>query len=248
MPISVPRRPPERATLTPRWVFAAMAAAVLAPAAFWFGETMSNLQAARRARARDTQATLAAARPERFDSVDSTPSFSVSTRVEPAAATIWLDHHPVANGRLEIVLPKDGHTHELRAAADGYIPVTLMFADVAPPREIQLERLSPREPAASPEANTATTTTTNTQTSPDAAARPVAAGVTAGAATPIAVSTRATTPRLDAVAPVVAAPRPRPQPRPRPSEITDALPELVLPEEPRVPVINTDAPKIQVIE
>ena len=46
------------------------------------------------------------------------------------------------------------------------------------------------------------------------------------------------------------APRPRATPRPRPhlDEITDALPELTLPEEPHVPVISTDAPKIQVIE
>lgn len=251
MPISVPRRPQERATLTPRWVFAAMAAAVLAPAAFWFGETMSNLQAARRARVRDAQALVAAAQPERFESVDPTPSFAVSTRVEPAAATIWLDHHPVASGQLEIVLPKDGHTHELRAAAEGYIPVTLLFADVAPPREIQLERLSPpREPALSIETSTPSASTPETGSAARAAviARAPAPAIRAGVpvSAPIAVSTRTAAPRLDPVGPVVVAPRPRATPRP--GELSDTLPELAFPDEPHVPAVNADAPKIQVIE
>jgi Domain of unknown function (DUF4388) len=143
MPFAVPLAPAARAALTPRWVFAAMAAAALAPAAFWFGETMSNLRAARRARVHDTQPATAYAplADGRSLAVEPARTFEVSTRVEPAAATIWLDHHPVASGQLDIVLSKDGRTHELRAAADGYVPITLLFADVAPPREIELEPL-----------------------------------------------------------------------------------------------------------
>jgi hypothetical protein len=124
---------PERRA--PRWMLAMLAAAVLAPAAFWFGETLSNLRASRRAHAAGDNVE------SRTAALDVAPTLTVSTRVEPPSAQIWLDRHPVATGELGIVLAKDGRTHELRAAAEGYIPVTLLFADVPPPKLIRLEAL-----------------------------------------------------------------------------------------------------------
>jgi hypothetical protein len=135
-PFSVPQRP-ERKPL--RWALAALGLMVLAPAGFWFGEAISNVRPARHAHAGNLQSRTAA--------LDVAPTFSVATRVEPSSAELWLDRHPVATGQLGIVLPKDGSTHQLRVAADGYIPITLMFADVPPPRLIRLEAL-PEPPAA----------------------------------------------------------------------------------------------------
>ena len=245
MPFAVSRPPhptPERATLTPRWVFAAMAAAILAPAAFWFGETMSNLQAARRARAHD-EPSLAAA-PVAVAIADTAPSFSVSTRVAPAAATIWLDRHPVASGRLEIVLPKDGHTHELRAAADGYIPTTLMFADVAPPGEIRLEPLPIPRPEGpgllAPETGALARSVAAQAGAPNIRTSPTALG-----AAPSSAAEATLTPAAVATRPRGAPPRAQP----RSSEIPPAKAPvpLALPDEPHVPSI-ADVPKIQVIE
>jgi hypothetical protein len=153
-PVAISERLERRAPgVMPRWVYAAITTAVLGPAAFWFGETMFNMRASRIARS-GQQAAAASAVASDVSSLgdptdDGTPTFVVSTRVEPSTALIWLDHHPVATGRLGIVLPKDGTTHELRVAADGFIPTTLLFADVPPPREIRLETLKlPAPPAA----------------------------------------------------------------------------------------------------
>ena len=139
-PIAVTERP-ERATM-PRWVLGAMAAALLAPAAFWFGETMSNLRAARRAHAAESTVE------SRTAALDVSPTFSLATRVEPESAVIWLDRHPVATGRLRMVLPKDGSTHELRVAAPGHVPTTVFFADVPPPKRSRSNRCRrrPRRP------------------------------------------------------------------------------------------------------
>jgi hypothetical protein len=155
-PISVPQRPGRK---TQRWLLATLAVMVLAPAAFWFGETMSNLRAARRAHAAGSNLE------SRTAALDVAPTFSVATRIEPPIAEIWLDRHPVATGQLGIILPKDGSTHELRAAADGYIPVTLMFADVPPPKLIRLEAL----PAGTPSAATEAAVDDATSTSPTVA-------------------------------------------------------------------------------
>jgi hypothetical protein len=135
---------PDRTSL-PRWAFAAIAVAILAPAALWFGETMSNFRWARRA----ALSVTGSEQTERA-ALEAAPLLPVVLRVEPASAEIWLDRHPVASGRLDLVLPKDGSTHELRVAATGYIPVTLLFADVPPPKEIRLEALPapPAQPAA----------------------------------------------------------------------------------------------------
>lgn len=147
VPMAVSQRP-EPARSAPRWVFAALAAAVLAPAAFWFGETMSNLRVARRAAQAAEARPAAPARAAAAPAPEPSTSFSVSMTIEPAHASIWLDRHLVAQGRLDIPLPRDGTTHELRAAAEGFVPITLLFADVAPPRAIVLEPLPAAEPAA----------------------------------------------------------------------------------------------------
>jgi hypothetical protein len=221
VPISVSRH--HENSMTPRWVIAAMAAAVLAPAAFWFGETMSNLRAARHAHAaarvenpRTEQAALEAA-----------PTFSLATRVEPSSAVFWLDRHPVASGRLDIVLPKDGRTHELRVAAAGFIPVTLLFADVPPPREIQLERL-PVGPEPPLEARPAPVAAESAESpAPPSAARPGAPAATA--------KPRATSPASALGANGVPTAE---------AGIIEIMPR----DEPHVEVIGDGAPRVRVIE
>jgi hypothetical protein len=229
VPMSVSQRPAPART-APRWLFAALAAAVLAPAAFWFGETMSNLRMARRS-ALATAGRPVAATPER----ESSGSFPVSTLIEPAFASIWLDRHPVAKGHLEIVLPKDGTTHELRVAAEGYIPITLLFADVTPPRAIVLEALPAAdatngapEPNASAPGSPVTTTastaiTQHTHPDPAAATRPV--------------SSRAPSENLAARAQTSADPLAKPAPpKPQPQR------------QPQVQLVETVGPRVRVIE
>jgi hypothetical protein len=239
VPIAVSRHP-ERTTM-PRWVFAVMAAAVLAPAAFWFGETMSNLRAARRAHAVQPSATEQTEKA----ALEVLPSFSLSTRVAPDSAEIWLDRHPVASGHLSIVLPKDGTTHELRVAADGYIPVTLMFADVPPPREIRLEALpavtqpAAAEPAAV-EAGAAAAPPSALPAPPRAAPKPhaVARHVSAPA------SRRRAEDEWNALAADTAPPPPIRLAPPPPIRLAPPPPR----EEPRVQIIDDPAPSVRVIE
>jgi hypothetical protein len=142
LPMAFTQRP-DRVASTPRWVYAAVATALLAPAAFWFGEAMFNWRVARQGHA--AAPTLPRMTAEKSAAPTAPPrTFSVSTSVEPPEASIWLDRHPVASGHLSIVLPRDGATHELRVAADGFVPTTLLFADVPPPVQIQLEKLPAR--------------------------------------------------------------------------------------------------------
>jgi hypothetical protein len=241
VPFAVSRHP-ERTT-TPRWVFAVMAAAVLAPAAFWFGETMSNLRATRRAHAAQPSATEQTEQA----ALEVLPSFSLSTRVAPDSAEIWLDRHPVANGHLSIVLPKDGATHELRVAAEGYIPVTLMFADVPPPREIRLEAL----PAA-----TEPTNADPAAAEPGAAAPPPSALVVAPRAAPppkphalvrnlsAPAARRRAEDEWNALAAATAPPAAIRLAPPPPIRL--ALPPAL--NEPRVQIIDDGAPSVRVIE
>jgi hypothetical protein len=244
VPIAVSRHS-ERMTM-PRWVFAVMAAAVLAPAAFWFGETMSNLRAARRSHAVQPFATEQTEKA----ALEVLPSFSLSTRVTPDSAEIWLDRHPVASGHLSIVLPKDGATHELRVAAPGYIPVTLMFADVPPPREIRLEAL----PAV-----------TQSAAAEPAAAEPAATDPRAATPPPTPVAApRAVPPKPHALVRNVSAPASRRRVEdewnalaadtaPSPAIRLAPLPPIrpappAAHSEPRVQIIGDGAPSVRVIE
>jgi hypothetical protein len=234
-PMSMPQAPGRQPL---RWILAMLAAMVLVPAAFWVGEAMSNLRAARRAQAAGS--TLES----RTAALDVAPTFSVATRVEPPIAEIWLDRHPVATGQLGIVLPKDGSTHELRVAADGYIPVTLMFADVPPPKLIRLEPLPAGTPssAAEPAADGATTAalSASADASLESAAR---------AATTRSVPPRATRPGPRASAPL----------KKRPSNAAalgadttpSAAARVIEPDRtpaPHVQIIDEGSPKVRVIE
>ncbi len=251
-PIAVTGRP-ERATL-PRWVFGAMAAAVLAPAAFWFGETMSNLRAARRTHAAASEGTVES----RTAALDVSPTFSLATRVLPDTAVIWLDRHPVATGRLRMMLPKDGSTHELRVAAPGHVPVTVFFADVPPPKEIALEALeSPPQPLEeTPLAAGVAAGLTGEATTSVASVAPLAPGGAAPAPAdaapvanalpvvssppPIAREPRAPGERPSAI-PGSALSRPGPRPAAR---IQENRPRA----QPSVQLIDDAAPRVRVIE
>jgi hypothetical protein len=233
---------PDRTSL-PRWAFAAIAAAVLAPAALWFGETMSNFRWARRA----LSSATVSEQTERA-ALEAVPTLPVSLRVEPASAEIWLDRHPVASGRLDLILPKDGSTHELRVGAKGYIPVTLLFADVPPPREIRLEAL-PAPPLAAAPAQLPTAAPA--QPSTGTAEQSSASSPTASSATPQPISKAASNGSLPApgatgasAAPTAqAAAKARP-PAERPAASADTAPaaaqiiELLPRDEPNVLVIE----------
>jgi hypothetical protein len=270
VPMAVSQRPDgSRERAAPRWVFAALAAAVLAPAAFWFGETMSNLRATRRA-------PLAAAAPAARNGAPLTlagsapvPSFSVSTTIEPANASIWLDRHPVARGYLNIQLAKDGTTHELRVAADGFIPITLLFADVPPPRSIRLEPLPVLQPvlqpsppasepaspvAADPQAAKAAASTTAKQASTEPAAplKPSANPAPAGTTRPAALNPAPTLPasalRNPAAPSAPARTRVPPRaPRAAPRAAV-AAPKPASETPPKVQLIETQEPRVRVIE
>jgi uncharacterized protein DUF4388 len=251
-PIAVTERP-ERATM-PRWVLGAMAAALLAPAAFWFGETMSNLRAARRAHAA-AESTVES----RTAALDVSPTFSLATRVEPESAVIWLDRHPVATGRLRMVLPKDGSTHELRVAAPGHVPTTVFFADVPPPKKIALEPLpaTPTPPVESPLAAGVAAGLAGIATTGVAAVAPPAP---LGAA-PVAARAAGTG---DANAVTLAGPPPigrepsalieRRSPPPSNAHERPELPttarvvESKPPAQPQVQIIDEPAPRVRVIE
>lgn len=66
--------------------------------------------------------------------------YAVEIAVEPAQAALWLDGALIAAGELSILLARDGRLHELRVAAPGHVPQTLLFRDVSPPRAVVLER------------------------------------------------------------------------------------------------------------
>jgi hypothetical protein len=61
---------------------------------------------------------------------------------------MWLDGRKLSTGQVNAVLPKDGRAHELRVAAEGYAPTTVLFVDAAPPGQVQLESLPVRPTAA----------------------------------------------------------------------------------------------------
>lgn len=65
-------------------------------------------------------------------------TFKVSLRVTPDTAKIELDGAVVGTGSYESELPRDGKKHTLTAAADGFVPQTLIFRDEAPPSSVAL--------------------------------------------------------------------------------------------------------------
>jgi hypothetical protein len=68
-------------------------------------------------------------------------NYNVDVSAEPETAELWLDGKLVATGHLSTSQPRDGASHELSVKAPGYAPVTIFFADAAPPALVRLERL-----------------------------------------------------------------------------------------------------------
>jgi hypothetical protein len=88
------------------------------------------------------------------------PLYELDLRVEPEGAEIWLDRDQASIGQLHAELARDGRPHELRVEAPGFQPLTIVFVDTPPPRELKLE---PEAPVA------------HAPTSPGRASAPVAA-------------------------------------------------------------------------
>ena len=75
-------------------------------------------------------------------------SYNVVVSTEPQSAELWLDGKHAATGHLSTSELRDGASHELNVKAPGYAPVTIFFADAAPPAVVRLERLpAPRTQA-----------------------------------------------------------------------------------------------------
>jgi len=70
--------------------------------------------------------------------------YAVTVTTTPASARIALDGEPVAIGRYEITLHRDGIIHTLDVSAPGYEPLHVSFLDTAPPATIALEPLPGR--------------------------------------------------------------------------------------------------------
>ena len=72
------------------------------------------------------------------------PTVPFEVRAFPPEADVELDGRQPVPGRLRIVLPLAGSSHEIRVSAPGYAPKTVAFgADQPPPAEIHLDKLPP---------------------------------------------------------------------------------------------------------
>ena len=69
-------------------------------------------------------------------------SIPFEVRAFPPEATVELDGRQPVPGRLRIVLPLAGSSHQIRVSAPGYAAKTVAFgADQPPPAEIRLDEL-----------------------------------------------------------------------------------------------------------
>lgn len=136
---------PSRSQRAPRgsaWL--ALASLLLVPAAYFWGARTApapDAAATQQIAAQQVVAPLAVSppKPESYDVVVST---------EPQSAELWLDGKQAGTGQLNTRELRDGASHELSVKAPGYAPVTIFFADAAPPAVVRLERLpAPRTPA-----------------------------------------------------------------------------------------------------
>jgi hypothetical protein len=123
----------------------ALASLLLAPGAYFLGAhtapapepTAEPQQVV--AQQRVAPPPVSAPKPENYD---------VSVSTEPQSAELWLDGKQVGTGHLDTSELRDGASHELSVKAPGYVPVTIFFADAAPPAVVRLERLpAPRTQA-----------------------------------------------------------------------------------------------------
>ncbi len=81
-------------------------------------------------------------------------SYAAQVRVHPAAATVQLDGHQVGQGSFVGTFLRDGRTHQLRFAHDGYEALTLVFQDSPPPPFVRLKKLALPEAPSSAQAET----------------------------------------------------------------------------------------------
>jgi hypothetical protein len=146
-PLVASTSPPARAaaaTVFPFWGWLAAAVLALTPAGYLLGS--QTRRAPEVAAPAPLLPGLAVAAPITDPSV-----FELDLRVEPAGAEIWLDRDQASIGQLHAELARDGKPHELRVEAPGFQPVTILFVDTPPPRELTLEpdvAAAPRTPAA----------------------------------------------------------------------------------------------------
>jgi hypothetical protein len=184
-------------------------------------------------------------------------SYPVDVRVEPAHARLRLDRQTLSIGQLNTVLPRDGETHELRIAADGYVTTTVLFLDTAPPGNIRLEAL-PAAPAATlPVAAAAAPAPVPPSAAPPALPSDRSPSSEAAAGSPAAQSSTAGSPAAQSST-AVPRRRPRAAPRRRDASARDAAKpappasgasgEPRRPPGPQVQIIGGDTPKIQIID
>jgi uncharacterized protein DUF4388 len=127
-----------------RWVWSVVAAGLLVSGAAWSWTRAATYMAAPSpAGAARGLAVAPETRPAMAQ------SYVVATRANPSHAEMWLDGRKLTSGHVNTVLAKDGRAHELRVAAEGYAPTTVLFVDAAPPGLVQLEGL-PVRPTAAP--------------------------------------------------------------------------------------------------
>lgn len=144
-PIVAQPRPSEPARPPRGFAWLAVASLLLAPGAYFLGAhtapALEPVSAAQQVVAHQLAAPppVSAPKPENYEVVVST---------EPQSAELWLDGKQVGTGHLSTTELRDGASHELSVKAPGYAPVTIFFADAAPPAVVRLERLpAPRTPA-----------------------------------------------------------------------------------------------------
>ena len=146
-PLVASTAPPARAvahTGFPTWAWVAAAVLALTPAGYLLGS--QTRRAPEVAAPAALLPGLALAAP-----ISDPAVFELDLRVEPAGAEIWLDRDQASIGQLHAELARDGRPHELRVEAPGFQPVTILFVDTPPPRELKLEpdvAAPPRAPAA----------------------------------------------------------------------------------------------------
>jgi hypothetical protein len=134
-PLVASSTPPARAAASTglaSWVWAAAAVLALTPAGYLLGS--QTRRAPEPAAPAALLPGLAVAAPITDPSV-----FELDLRVEPAEAEIWLDRDQASIGQLHAELARDGRPHELRVEAAGFQPLTILFVDTPPPRELKLE-------------------------------------------------------------------------------------------------------------
>jgi hypothetical protein len=123
----------------------ALASVLLLPGAYFWGAHAAPApelaSGAQQVVAQQVVAPLAVSAPK-------PENYEVSISTEPQTAELWLDGKQVATGHLHTSELRDGASHELSVKAPGYAPVTIFFADAAPPAVVRLERLpAPRTAA-----------------------------------------------------------------------------------------------------